>query len=36
MKGMVINNDQSSSFVMLIKALKSKKITVTLTNNNND
>jgi len=31
-----VNNDRPSSFVMLIKALKVKKITVNLTNNNND
>jgi len=36
MKDMVLNNDRSSSFVMLIKALKVKKITVNLTYNNND
>jgi len=34
MKGVVINNDRLSFFVMLIKTLKSKEITVNLTNNN--
>jgi len=36
MKVMVINNDRPLPLVMLIKALKDKKITVSLTNNNND